>query len=83
MSAEEPDVSAEKAPEVHHRGSDISPKVARRIRISGSFILVGMGIEAVSLLWSHPTSFLVFVIFGGACLLLGLAAYLFSLVFTH
>lgn len=84
MSAEEaaPPQEAAPVPEVHRRVSDINPKVARRIRVSGIFILLGMGIEVVSLIWSHPTSFLVFVIFGGACLLLGLAAYLFSLVFT-
>jgi hypothetical protein len=88
MSAEELPVNSElekeaPPPAAHRRGSDISPKVARRIRISGIFLLLGMAIEAGSLLSSHPTSFLVFAIFGGACLVLGLAAYLFSLVFTH
>lgn len=88
MSAEQlpdsPDPKPEPAAaEAHRRGSDISPKVARRIRVSGIFLLLGMAIEVGSLLSSHPTSFLVFVIFGGACLVLGIAAYLFSLVFTH
>ncbi|HUS19611.1 MAG TPA: hypothetical protein VMZ25_08165 [Terriglobales bacterium] len=50
--------------------------------MSGIFLLVGMAIEAISLLWGHPTSFLIFAIFGGACLALGLITYLFSLVFT-
>lgn len=67
----------------HRRGSDISPKVARRIRLSGIFLLIAMAIEVGSLLSSHPTSFLVFAIFGGAFLFLGIVAYLFSLVFTH
>ena len=88
MSAEELPASPESnapapAADAHRRGSDISPKVARRIRVSGIFLLLGMAIEVGSLLSSHPTSFLVFVIFGGACLVLGIAAYLFSLVFTH
>lgn len=84
MSAEEMAVPASTTPEaeVHRRGSDIGPKVARRIRVSGIFILLGMGIEAVSLLWVHPTAFLVYATFGGFCLLVGLVAYLFSLVFT-
>ena len=89
MSADQPIVPAVETPasadvdQAHRRGSDISPKVARRIRISGVFLLIGMAIEAGSLLSSHPTSFLVFAIFGGACLFLGVAAYLFSLVFTR
>lgn len=76
-------MSTDQFPTTHRRGSDVSPRVARRIRISGIFLLLGMGIEVVSLLWSHPTSFLVFTTVGGFFLLIGFAAYLFSLVFTH
>jgi hypothetical protein len=72
----------ESAAEAHRRTSDISPKVARRLRVSGGFLLAGMAVEAVSLLWSHPTSFLVFAGVGGFFLMVGLGAYLFSLVFT-
>ncbi len=75
-------MTADPLPEVHRRGSDVSPKIARRIRISGIFLLLGLGVEVVSLLWSHPTSFLVFTILGGFFLFLGFVAYLFSLVFT-
>ena len=79
-----PDSPVTAAPDAaHRRGSDISPKVARRIRLSGIFLLIGIAIEVGSLLSSNPTSFLVFAIFGGAFLLMGIAAYLFSLVFTH
>ena len=70
-------------PEVHRRESDVSPRMARRIRIAGIFLLLGMAVEVISLLWSNPTAFLVYVTVGGFFLLLGLAAYLFSLVFTH
>jgi hypothetical protein len=83
MSAEDLASPTTPAPEVHRRGSDISPKVARRVRVAGIFILLGMVIEVVSLLWAHPTAFLVYVAFGGFCLFVGLIAYLFSLVFTH
>lgn len=76
-------MTAERRPEIHRRGSDISPRVARRIRISGIFLLLGLAIEVVSLLWSHPTSFLVFMTVGGFFLFLGFLAYLFSLVFTR
>jgi hypothetical protein len=75
-------VTAEHLPEVHRRGSDVSPKIARRIRISGVFLLLGLAVEVISLLWSHPTSFLVFTTVGGFFLFLGFVWYLFSLVFT-
>ena len=77
-----PDTPVESQLESHRRTSDVSPKVARRLRVSGAFLLTGMAVEAVSLMWSHPTSFLVFAGLGGFCLLVGLGAYLFSLVFT-
>jgi len=89
MSAEETKIPAETPiagnpdPDGHRRTSDINPKVARRIRISGIFLLLGMAVEVFSLLIAHPTAFLIFVTFGGTFLVLGLAAYLFSLVFTH
>lgn len=76
-------MTAEQLPEVHRRESDASPKVKRRIRVSGIFLLLGMAVEVITLLWAHPTSFLVFVAVGGLFFLLGLAAYLFSVVFTH
>lgn len=76
-------MTADHMPEVHRRGSDVSPRVARRIRFSGIFLLLGLAIEVVSLLWSHPTSFLVFMTVGGFFLFLGFVAYLFSLVFTR
>jgi hypothetical protein len=76
-------VTAEHTPEIHRRGTDVSPKVARRLRVSGIFLLLGLAIEVVSLLWSHPTSFLVFTTVGGLFLFLGFLAYLFSLVFTR
>lgn len=66
--------------EPHRRGSDLNPKVARRIRISGILLLLGMVIEAISLVWSNPTAFLVFASAGFLCFGLGLLSYLFSLV---
>ena len=76
-------MTEEQKHEEHRRQSDISSKMAKRIRIAGIFLLIGMAVEVVSLLWSNPTAFLVFVTVGGFFFFLGLAAYLFSLVFTH
>ena len=52
----------------------------RRMRWSGLFILVGLGVEVFSLLWRSPLSFFVFMIFGGALIVVGIVAFLLSLV---
>lgn len=52
----------------------------RRIQVSGGLICLGLIIEAVTLNWSHPTSFLVFIIAGGLCMGLGVLFYLYSLI---
>jgi hypothetical protein len=66
--------------EAHRRGSDLHPKVARRIRISGVLLLLGMAVEVISLMWSNPTAFLVFSSVGFFFFAAGLGFYLFSLV---
>lgn len=55
-------------------------KMQRRVRISGVLVLLGMAIELVSLLWSHPTAFAIFLVPGGLLIALGIIIYLFSLV---
>ena len=50
------------------------------LRISGLLILAGILTELGSLLWSHPTSFLVFLLLGGTLLLSGMLFFLYSLV---
>ena len=51
-----------------------------RLRLSGLLIAVGLLIEALSLLWNHPLSFIAFVTIGGALMALGMVVYLFTLV---
>jgi hypothetical protein len=69
--------------ELHRRGSDLHPKVAKRIRISGICLLLGMVVEVISLMWSNPTAFLVFASVGFFLFALGLVFYLFSLVIVR
>lgn len=52
----------------------------KRIQISGGLILTGLVVELVSLLWSHPVAFIVFLFAGGGCMLTGLVYYLLGLV---
>jgi uncharacterized membrane protein YczE len=58
----------------------IAAKMQRRLRASSLLVLIGLLIELVSLLWSHPTAFLVFVILGIFFMALGILLYLYSLV---
>jgi hypothetical protein len=52
----------------------------RRLRISGTLIILGLIVEAVCLLWSRPLAFVLFIGFGGAFLTAGILFYLYSLV---
>jgi formate/nitrite transporter FocA (FNT family) len=52
----------------------------RRLRISGVLIVLGLIIEAFSLLWVHALAFLMFAIIGGLFIGLGILTYLYSLV---
>ena len=44
----------------------------KRLRISGVLILTGLLAELGSLLWSHPTSFVAFLLLSGSLLLSGM-----------
>ena len=52
----------------------------KRLRLSGILILLGLLGELTSLLWSHPTSFLAFLLLSGSLLLSGMLFFLYSLV---
>ncbi len=51
-----------------------------RLRFAGAFIILGLMVQALSLLWNHPLSFIAFVILGGLFQVIGIALYLLTLV---
>lgn len=55
-------------------------KIEKRIRLAGILAVLGLAVELVTLHWSHPTSFLFFLLLGGTLMGLGIIVYLFSLV---
>ena len=55
-------------------------KIERRLRLSGILLIIGLLIEVACLFRARPLSFLAFITFGGAFLVLGLATYLLSLL---
>ncbi len=57
-----------------------STQVEKRLRIAAVFVMVGLGIELVSLSWHHPTSFIFFVVLGGLCMAAGILMYLHAIV---
>jgi hypothetical protein len=54
--------------------------LAARLRISGAFIVAGLLVQAVSLFWNHPLSFIAFATIGALFLAIGIVLYLFTLV---
>jgi hypothetical protein len=52
----------------------------KRLRLSGALIILGLLIELVTLKWSHPTAFLLFLMVGGLFLFIGIVMYLLTLV---
>jgi hypothetical protein len=55
-------------------------RLEKRLRLSGALIILGLLIELVTLKWSHPTAFLVFLIVGGLFMFVGIVMYLLTLV---
>lgn len=51
-----------------------------RLRLSGLFIILGLVVQALSLLWNHPLSFIAFVTLGGLLLAIGIVLYLLTVV---
>jgi len=54
-------------------------KMDRRLRISGILIVLGLLVEALSLVRIHPLAFLAFMVIGGALLIAGIGIYLYSI----
>jgi len=52
----------------------------RRLRISGTLVIIGLLVEALCLVWSRPIAFVVLVCLGGALIGLGVLLFLYSLV---
>ncbi len=56
-----------------------APPLIRRLQLSGLLVTLGLIVEAVTLFWSHPTAFLVFLGLGGLLVAAGVLLYLFSI----
>lgn len=54
--------------------------IVKRLRFAGLLILAGLAVEAASLAWNHPLSFMAFLGVGGLLLAAGVVIYLLALV---
>jgi fructoselysine-6-P-deglycase FrlB-like protein len=54
--------------------------IERRLQFAGSLLILGLLIEAISVVWTRPIAFVVFVAFGGSLFAAGILLYLYSLV---
>ena len=54
--------------------------INKKLRISGGLIALGLLVQALSLLWNHPLSFIAYVTIGGLFVAGGIVLYLFTLV---
>jgi hypothetical protein len=55
-------------------------QLEKRRQVAGIFIVLGLVIEALCLLWSTPIAFVIFVASGGLFMFVGIVLYLYSLV---
>lgn len=62
--------------------TDPDPRLVRRFKLAGLLLGLGLLVETVTLFWSHPTSFLFFLLLGGLLVSSGVLLYLF-LVATY
>ncbi|HEY6305667.1 MAG TPA: hypothetical protein VI488_04300 [Candidatus Angelobacter sp.] len=54
--------------------------ITRRLRLAGMFIIGGVLVQGLSLVWNHPLSFLAFIGVGELMMFLGIIIYLAALV---
>jgi hypothetical protein len=55
----------------------------RLLRIAAGLVLAGLGVEAVSLQWTHPLAFILFAVVGAAAIGGGVLVYLYWLLFRR
>jgi hypothetical protein len=55
-------------------------KLHRRLKLAGGLISAGILVEIATLYWSHPLTFVAFILLGGSLVGMGVLVYLYSLV---
>ena len=56
------------------------PLNPRLLRVSGILVILGLLVEAFTLVWNHPVAFWLFLFVGGGFLLSGIAVFLYAFI---
>lgn len=54
-------------------------RLARRLKLAGLLLILGLLVELVTMFWAHPTAFLVYLLLGGLLVAAGVLLYLYSI----
>jgi hypothetical protein len=54
-------------------------KLEKRLRLAGVFLIFGLLVEAICLLWARPLAFILLVCGGGLLCMAGIVVYLYGL----
>jgi len=54
--------------------------ITKKLRTAGLLVIAGLIVEALSLVWNHPLSFVAFMGIGGLLMAAGILWYLWALV---
>jgi hypothetical protein len=60
--------------------ADHSPPLQRRLKIAAYLLIAGLIIEVVTLYWTSPISFILFIGLSGTLVALGVIVYLIAIV---
>jgi hypothetical protein len=60
--------------------AQITGKLRFRLQLAGALIGAGLLLEALTLSWSHPFSFMAFIFLSGTLVVAGVVIYLWSIV---
>ena len=55
-------------------------RLQRKLKTAAYLLIAGLAVEGITLHWTHPSSFLLFIIFGGILVVAGIAIYLIAIV---
>ncbi len=56
------------------------PVIERRIQRAGMLIVLGLVVQLVTFIWTHPLAFVAFLLFGCPLIAAGVLLYLYSLI---
>jgi hypothetical protein len=60
--------------------TDNASRLQRKFKTAAYLLTAGLLVEAFTLHWAHPTSFLLFICLGGTLVAAGIVVYLIALV---